>query len=95
VVIYRASRAEELAFRRELGWLASARGAAVTYVVGSRTDPGPRRLFTRQGLRELVPDVADRDVYLCGPASLVATSLRLLRQLRVRRERIHVDPFTF
>ena len=95
VVIYRASRAEDLVFRRELDWLAQARGADVWYVVGSRHDPGPRRLFTPEGLRELVPDVAQRDVYLCGPPGLVESAVTLLQRLRLPRKQIHLDPFEF
>src|SRR5439155_1371201 len=86
---------EDLVFRRELDWLAQARGADVWYVVGSRHDPGPRRLFTPEGLRELVPDVAQRDVYLCGPPGLVESAVTLLRRLRLPRKQIHLDPFEF
>ncbi len=95
VVIYRARSADELVFRQELDWLAEARDARVWYVLGSRDDPAPRQLFTAKGMRELVPDVRRRDVYLCGPAGLVDTSVATLRRLRVPRRQIHVDPFEF
>ena len=46
-------------------------------------------------MRELVPDVKWRDVYLCGPPGLVETSLKALKPLRIRRRQIHMDPFEF
>jgi predicted ferric reductase len=95
VVIYRASTVDDLVFRGELEWLAGERGAELWYVVGARDDPGPRHLFTRRGLRDLVPDVARRDVYLCGPAGFVTSSVKLLRRLGVPRRQIHIDPFEF
>jgi predicted ferric reductase len=95
VVIYRASTARDLVFEQELDYLARQRAARVWYVLGPRTDPGPRRLFTPAGMRELVPDVIRRDVYLCGPRGMIDTSVRTLRRLRVRRRQIHVDPFEF
>ena len=95
VVVYRASSADDLALRGELEWLAQARGADLLYVVGGRDDPMPRRLFTPEGLRAAVPDVAERDAYLCGPPGLVDTARGLLRALGVRRRQIHVDPFEF
>lgn len=95
VVIYRARSQDDLMFRRELDDLVRSRGAEVWYVLGSRDDPGPRQVFSARGLRQLVPDVSRRDVYLCGPDSLVADSVRLLRRLRVPRRQIHCDPFEF
>jgi predicted ferric reductase len=94
-VIYRASTVEDLVFRRELDWLAQRRHARVWYVVGGRDDPWPRHVFSPRGLRELVPDVSRRDVYLCGPEGLISASLRSLRKLRVPRRQIHLDPFEF
>jgi predicted ferric reductase len=95
VVIYRARSEDELVFRRELDWLAREREAQVWYVLGSRDDAAPRHLFTAKGMRELVPDVRHRDIFLCGPPGLVDTSVRALRRLRVPRRQIHLDPFEF
>jgi predicted ferric reductase len=95
VVLYRAHTADDLVFREELDSLARDRGARVWYVLGSRDEPGPRRLFTPAGLRELVPDVRRRDVYMCGPDGLITASHKVLRRLRVPRRQIHLDPFEF
>jgi predicted ferric reductase len=94
-VIYRAREEVDLAFGQELEWLAEVREAHVRMVVGRRDDPGPRAAMSVDGIRELVPDVADRDVYLCGPPDFVKETARTLRRLRVRRRRIHFDPFEF
>jgi predicted ferric reductase len=95
VLLYRASSEEELIFRDELDSLAYQRGARVCYILGSRNDPWPRRVFTPAGLRELVPDVKQRDVYLCGPEGMISSAIKTLRRLRVRRRQIHLDPFEF
>lgn len=95
ILIYRATTPADIVFRRELDWLAHERRAYVWYVIGRRDDPGPRQLFSPHGMHKLIPDVAERDVFLCGPPGLVAESVRTLRRLRVRRRQIHVDPFEF
>ena len=94
-VIYRARSETDLVFRAELDWLAQERGARVSYIVGARDDPVPRYLSGPRGLRELVPDVRRRDVYLCGPAGLVNASLKTLGRLHVPKRQIHLDPFEF
>jgi predicted ferric reductase len=95
VVIYRASAVHDLHLRDELEHLAELRHATLWFVVGDRRDPGPRRLFTPTGMRELVPDITERDIYLCGPDGLVTQSLQVLRRLRVPRRQVHLDPFEF
>ncbi|GAA3457780.1 ferredoxin reductase family protein [Dactylosporangium matsuzakiense] len=95
IVIYRASAVHDLHLRHELEQLSELRHAQLWFVVGDRRAPGPRRLFTPAGLRDLVPDVTERDVYLCGPDGLIQQSLAVLRRLRVPRRQVHLDPFEF
>jgi predicted ferric reductase len=95
VVLYRASSVEDLIFREELEWLANERDTEIVYVVGSRDDPGPKHVMSVRGLRQLVPDISRRDIYLCGPEGLITAALALLRRLHVPRRQIHLDPFEF
>jgi ferredoxin-NADP reductase/DMSO/TMAO reductase YedYZ heme-binding membrane subunit len=92
-LIYRARQPQDLALRGELDAIAAARGADVHYVVGERAprhDP-----LTAPRLRRLVPDVAERDVYLCGPPGMTETAIRALRRAGVPRRRIHHESFAF
>ncbi|MEK8109858.1 ferredoxin reductase family protein [Micromonospora sp. M12] len=92
-LIYRARTPADVLLSRELDWLAQERDTSVWYVIGSRDDPGPRQLMSPDGLRQLVPDVARRDVYLCGPPGLVEQSVRALRRAGVPRRQIHLATF--
>jgi predicted ferric reductase len=95
VVLYRASSPADLIFREELDWLAQARDSEIYYVIGGRDDPGPRLAMSPKGLRNMVPDISRRDVYLCGPEGLVSAAVTILRRLRVPKRQIHLDPFEF
>jgi predicted ferric reductase len=75
-VIYRVGRKDELLFRDELEELSSRRGAPVHYVIGERGGDG---LMSPEQLRGLVPDIADRDVYVCGPVSMTEATRASLR----------------
>ena len=92
-VIYRASQVHDVVLRSELDRLAEARHADVYYVIGSRDDPGPRAVMTGDGLRQIVPDLHRRDVYLCGPPGLVEVALRALRAAKVPRRQVHQTTF--
>jgi ferredoxin-NADP reductase len=64
----------------------------VHYVVGDHRGEGAS-LLSPEHLVELVPDVAERDVYLCGPAGMTAALERTIRAVNVPRRRLHVEKF--
>jgi predicted ferric reductase len=95
-LIYRASREREVVLREELDALAAHRGAAIHYLVGRRGSPEmPRDPLDAAGLRALVPDVRDRDVYICGPLPLMESVRASLKALAVPRSQIHLERFAF
>ena len=80
-------------FGDELDRLAAARGARVEYVIGDHRAPEGRDLLTRRHLAELVPDLSERDVYVCGPPGMVDRILPDLRAAGVPRRQLHVERF--
>ena len=44
-------------------------------------------------LRALVPDIAERDVYLCGPPAMIDAIHDNLRRAGVGRRQIHTERF--
>jgi ferredoxin-NADP reductase len=89
VVIYRALRDDELVLRGELDEL----GVDTHYVVGDHAAPGGERLLSPAHLLELVPDLVDRDVYVCGPPGMTDVAVRNVRAAGVPRRHIHVERF--
>lgn len=93
VAIYRVLRREDVVFAGELAELERRRGVTVHYVVGDHDAPGGRHLLSPEHLRTLVPDLAERDVYLCGPPAMTSVTERRLRAAGVPRRRLHVERF--
>jgi len=95
-LIYRASGPEDLVFKREIDELASLRGATVHYLVGKRGTPEmPSDPLDPRGLRRLVPDINDRDIYVCGPTGMMSRVLSSLRRLRIPDRQVHYERFAF
>jgi predicted ferric reductase len=93
VLLYRASIPHELPLYQELAEIAKERGFGLFPLVGPRhVKPDP---FSAAQLRKLVPDLAERDVYLCGPPGLVHAARRGLHRAKVPSRRIHVESFDF
>ncbi len=91
-LIYRAVREDDLIFRHELNRLAR-RGIKVHYAIGDHRLPEHRHLLSAPHLRDLVPDIAERDVYLCGPSAMMRSVKRTLRRIGVPKAAIHTDEF--
>ena len=73
-MVYFAPSEQDLILREELDALAADHGFALHYVIGRGRD-----------LRELVPDLTERDVYVCGPPEMVDATRAGLHALGVRR----------
>jgi predicted ferric reductase len=92
VVIYRAIAESDLIFRHELDRLVDESGATIHYVVGDHRGDGAS-LLSPQHLRELVPDIAQRDVFLCGPPAMTSAINRNVRAAHVPRRNVHLERF--
>ncbi|MFE9876903.1 ferric reductase-like transmembrane domain-containing protein [Streptomyces sp. NPDC005784] len=90
-LLYRARTAEDLALGGELEDIARWRGARVLYAVNAAD--GTRPLLTAESLREAVPDIAEHDVYLCGPPAMARDLYGALRTAGVPDRRIHHESF--
>ncbi len=93
-LVYRASGPDEVIFKSEIDELASLRGATVHYLVGRRgSREMPSDPLDPRALRRLVPDIADRDIYVCGPTGMMTRVLSGLRWLRIPDKQIHYERF--
>jgi predicted ferric reductase len=93
VAIYRVLAEDDIVFRQELAGLQQDRGVQLHYVVGDHEAPGGGELLSPEHLAKLVPDLADRDVYLCGPPAMTSVTEKRLRAAGVPRRRLHVERF--
>jgi predicted ferric reductase len=91
VVVLRASTVDDLIHRREMAELVYQRGGRLYEVVG----PRHRVRFDAHTLSRIVPDIAVREVYVCGPGGFSSEVARIARRLRVSSERIHIEAFRF
>jgi predicted ferric reductase len=89
-LLYRARSYEHIVFRDELEGIARRRGARIHYLLGA-----DRECLTGPGLLRRVPDLAHRDVYLCGPGGMADATRAGLRDAGLPRELLHEERFAF
>jgi predicted ferric reductase len=88
-VILRASNADGLVLADEVRAQVARRGGRVHELLGARADVA----LDAAALRALVPDVATRDVYLCGPDGFSQDVAAQARRAGVEQDRIHHESF--
>ena len=100
-LVYRTRHAAEVAFLPELEWLARERGVRLVPLVGPRAAAGSWLPVVYgdyddiAALRSLAPDLADHDVYVCGPDPWTEAVLRAARRVGVPGPRLHRERFAW
>jgi predicted ferric reductase len=102
VLLHRVGAASEFLFHRELDELAAHRGVRIVHLPGRRIPdrdswlPGSwAALSDRDALRRMVPDIAEHDVYVCGPDAWTDAVVASARQADVPDEQIHTERFAW
>jgi predicted ferric reductase len=91
VVIVRASTVADLVHRAEIAALVRHRNGQLHELIGSRH----KFHLTARNIRHAVPDIAARDVYICGPAGFDDEVVSAARKLGVPDDQIHSESFGF
>jgi ferredoxin-NADP reductase len=91
VVLYRVRSENDAVLVDEVRALVEARGGRLHLLTG-RTGEG-NAPFAPDSLRAMVPDIAERDVYVCGPPTMTSAVLSALRGLKVPQRQVHAERF--
>jgi predicted ferric reductase len=91
VVLYRVRDRAEAVLLGEMHNIASVRGQHLHLLTGRTT--AENQPFSPAALAELVPDIVERDVFVCGPAGMTGAVLRSLRELKVPARQLHAEVF--
>jgi ferredoxin-NADP reductase len=95
-LIYRATSFDDAVLREEIDAIAGHRGHRVHYVVGERgVFPVSNEPLGPVELRRLVPDVAERDAFLCGPVRMMQSVEAALVRLGVPPAHVHAERFAY
>jgi predicted ferric reductase len=86
-VLYRVVSEDDVIFRDELS------ERRVQVIAGDHGTEEGADLLSPAHLRELVPDLHDRDVFVCGPPAMAQAISRNVRRAGVPRRHVHTERF--
>ncbi|SNT07001.1 Predicted ferric reductase [Asanoa hainanensis] len=93
-VLYRVPSEDDAVLLSELGHYVTTQGVTVHLLTG-RTGAGdpPNRPFAPENLSAMVPDIRERDVYVCGPPAMTDAVLKSLKEIGVPKRQVHAERF--
>ncbi|SDS46689.1 Ferredoxin-NADP reductase [Brevibacterium sandarakinum] len=99
VLIHNAATPADIIFRPELEQLDEVPGVRVVTMCSrdsaAEVWAGRRGRITRETLAEVVPELADRETFVCGPADYMSAVRIMLDELGVLGSRVHEESFVF
>jgi predicted ferric reductase len=95
VVLYGARTKEHMALLEELSGKVSSTHVFLSQEEGALPPGAVRGQIDTSAIRTLVPDVAQRDVYVCGPTPMMDALIKSLREIGVPSAQIHSERFAF
>ncbi|GAB3451302.1 hybrid-cluster NAD(P)-dependent oxidoreductase [Kineococcus endophyticus] len=100
VFVHSAHSPADIIFRPELLGLPTQFPTVNVVQVCSQDSPGQewwgwKGRLTREALREIAPDLHDREVFVCGPDGYMATVREILGELEFDLAHHHEETFTF
>jgi len=95
VLVFSNRSHKDIVFLSELGELDKNGNCRIVHVLTEDKDwPGEKGRLDAASLLRLVPDLAERDTFLCGPPPMMAALLAGLSGTGVARNRVHYERFS-
>ena len=92
-LVYRAVHEDDVILRAELEELARAAGSRSTTCSATTAARARRAAVAPSTCARLVPDIAPRDVYVCGPPAMADATGASLRRAGVPRRQVITERF--
>jgi predicted ferric reductase len=94
ILLYANRTRDEIIFFKELEALSKQLAMPLHHVLSDDASYGEHGFIDKEKLSRLVPDIAARDVFLCGPPPMMAAVIAALRELGVPSKNIHYERFS-
>lgn len=95
ILLYGNRSQEETALWHEVAQLGDKLGVQIFNILSEQPDyKGEKGFIDKERIIRLVPDIAMRDVFLCGPPAMVQNVLPALKELGVPNKYIHREQFS-
>lgn len=95
VLLYANRTQKDIVFKEELAGLEERYRGKIVHILSDEPGfEGQVGQLNQEKIQGLVPDISDRDVYLCGPVPMMNALIPALTSLGVTKQRLHYEKFS-
>lgn len=93
-LLYSSKTLQDTIFKKELDELAATYHFPINYILTDQKDfAGEQGRLDQEKVKRLVKDVAEREVYICGPKPMIDSLSKAVQELGVKRRSVHFEKF--
>ena len=95
-LIYAVKTSDDIVFAQELERMRKENNNLGVYITVTSSDEawqGARGRLTKEWVQSIVPDIAEREVRICGPIAMATSTQQLLRAMGTPAHRIDIESF--
>ncbi len=94
ILLYSNKTRQDIVFQQELDEVAKTYGVKITHILSDDPDyAGEHGYLDKEKFQRLVPDLSDREVFLCGPPPMMAALIKSLGELGIPESQVHYEKF--
>ncbi|MFZ2190040.1 MAG: ferredoxin reductase family protein [Candidatus Magasanikiibacteriota bacterium] len=95
ILLYGEREQKDIIFRQELDDLSQVHKIKVHYILtGDNNYSGEKGRIDKEKILRLVPDIKDRDIYMCGPWPMMKGILKIFKELSLSKNQVHYEKFS-
>lgn len=95
IFVYGVRNEDEIVFRQDLEAVCAKARVRLAYVISDQPSfKGEKGYIDKEKIQKLIPDVATRDVFICGPPVMVNKLAPTLLEIGVKKQMLHFERFS-
>jgi len=94
VILYSIRTEKDIVFKEELEKITSNCGGRIIFIVTNQDNfRGEKGKLDLNKIKDLVPDISSREIFLCGPPSMMGAIILILKKLKISTFKLHFERF--
>jgi len=94
ILLYGNRTKKDIVFKDEIENIAEKNKNKIHYLYSEEKEASKYAIIDRESIENLIPDINERDIYICGPMPMMKSIIKYLKSRNVPSNQIHYEKFS-